>query len=604
MTTRSPLNRDAAIPQPLPELPELIQAVLNGIPAMIGYWDKDLRNCLANDAYGEWFKVDPRQMQGIHIRDLLGEKLFAVNRQYIEKVLTGEPQLFDRTLVDAAGATRYAQASYVPDVRDGAVQGFFVLVTDITERVLAERRQQRDMDRYRTLARSIPGVFVLLFDADLRYLVAEGQELEAFGYSPEAMEGRLLHDALSAPLAHELEPRYRAALAGKEVTWKRTIGERHYLLTARPVFSDDDAAGMVVAVDVTARRQQEKTWAALHEIATAVARSEAPAEIAGQVAAIVRTLFDVDSAAVARLTGPTSAEIVSMAPVLPPTLSRTHIFTATDSSATVRVAVTGKPALVTYGPDGGSTSEQMLAGGFRSTAAAPIRVNGSLWGVLALTSKSATALTESVLARLAQFAELVEIAIANAEARASLERQASTDMLSGLPNRRALEETLDREVELAQTSGSALSAVVLDIDLFKRVNDTFGHLTGDTVLSEVAERLRRVARQGETVARFGGEEFVWLLPGRDAAEALEAAERAREAIASQPFDGVGSITISAGVCELQEAGTHSLLSCADRALYAAKHGGRNRCQRYHVPSADDAGMADLEAAAAQDRRSA
>lgn len=572
---------DNAILPPLPELPAEIQAILNGIPAMVGYWDKGLRNCLSNDAYGEWFKVNPRQMHGLQLRELLGEELFAENYQYIANVLAGEPQIFDRTLVDAAGETRYTQASYVPDIRDGGVQGFFVLVTDITERVLAERRQQRDMDRYRALARSVPGVFVLLFDSELRYLIAEGQELETFGYRKEELEGRLIHEVLPGNLAGELEPRYRAALAGQEVSWTRRVGDRTYRLTAGPVFSDaEDAAGMVVAVDVTERLQREQTWAALHEIATAVARNAAPASIAEQVAVIVRSLFEVDSAAVVRLTGATSAEIVAMAPTLPPTLSRKHDFLPTDASATVRVAVTGKPALVVYGPEGGLAAEQMLAGGYQSTAAAPIRVHGSLWGVLALTSKSRTGLTPAMLDRLAQFAELVEIAIGNAEARSSLERQASTDVLSGLPNRRTLEERLDRETAQARSRGTKLSAVVLDIDHFKSVNDSFGHLAGDIVLAEVAARLRQVTRQGEIVARFGGEEFVWLLPGSDGAEALQAAERARAAIVSAPFGEVGAITVSAGVCELQEAGTHSLLACADRALYAAKHAGRNRTRRY------------------------
>ena len=121
--------------------------------------------------------------------------------------------------MDAAGESRYAEVSYTPDIRDGAVQGFFVLVTDVTERVLADRRRQRDMDRYRALARSVPGVFVLLFDADLRYLIAEGQELETFGYRAEELEGRRIQDVLKGDLATELEPRYRAALAGREVSW-------------------------------------------------------------------------------------------------------------------------------------------------------------------------------------------------------------------------------------------------------------------------------------------------------------------------------------------------------------------------------------------------
>lgn len=581
MTIHRAPARESAPPLRMPEVPAQMQAVLNGIPAMLGYWDSGLRNRLANNAYLDWFDISPRQLQGMHIRDLLSPAVLEANLPHMARVLAGEPQLFTRPLTDAAGETRFTEVSYMPDERDGVVQGFFVMVTDITERVLAERRRQRDTDRYRALARSVPGVFVLLFDADLRYLIAEGQELESFGYRSEELEGRRIHEVLDDGLATELEPRYRAALSGQEVSWNRQIGPRTYRLKAGPVYSDDAAtAGMVVAVDVTERLQQEQTWTALHEIATAVARNATPADISEQLAFIVRDLFTVDSAAVVRFTGPLSAEIVAMAPALPPTLSRTHVFSPTDTSATVRVAVTGKPSLVVYGPEGGPASEQMRAGGFRSAAAAPIRVHGNLWGVVTLTSKATDGVTEKMLERLAQFAELVEIAIGNTEARARLEQQASTDALSGLPNRRALEQHLTHEISLAASRGTRLSAVVLDIDHFKKVNDTFGHLMGDVVLAEVAARLRGVARRDEIVARFGGEEFVWLLPETDGSEAMLAAERARSAIESEPFGEVGRLTISAGVCELSDAGSHGLLACADRALYAAKHAGRNRSERY------------------------
>jgi len=585
MNIHSVLAQENAQRPPLPEVPAQMRAVLNGIPAMVAYWDAGLRNRLANDAYLDWFGVTSDELHGMHIQDLLSDAVLAANQSYIAKVLSGEPQFFKRTLTDAAGATRFTEVSYMPDLREGGTSGFFVMVTDITGRVLAERRQQRDTDRYRALARSVPGVFVLLFDADLRYLIAEGQELESFGYRSTELEGKSIHEVLDGALANELEPRYRAALSGQEVSWNRRIGHRTYRLKAGPVYSDDDAtAGMVVAVDVTDRLQQEQTWAALHEIATAVARNAAPADISERVAFILRDLFTVDSAAVVRLTGPLSAEIVAMAPALPPTLNRTHVFSLTDTSATVRVAATGKPALVVYGPEGGPAAEQMRAGGFQSAAGAPIRVHGSLWGVVTLTSKSSTGVTEAMLDRLAQFAELVEIAIGNAEARTSLELQATTDQLSGLPNRRALEQHLAHEIGLAASRGTSLSAVVLDIDHFKKVNDTFGHLMGDVVLADVAARLRGVARQDEIIARFGGEEFVWLLPGTDGAEALLAAERARAAIEAEPFGDVGTITVSAGVCELRDAGSHSLLACADRALYAAKHAGRNRSERYGAPA--------------------
>jgi PAS domain S-box-containing protein len=105
---------------------------------MVAYWDKDCLNRIANAAYVEWFGITPAQMHGTHIRDLLGPRLYQLNLPYIQGALAGEAQLFNRTLVDAHGRTRYTQASYIPHVIGDRVEGFFVLVTDISERVRAE----------------------------------------------------------------------------------------------------------------------------------------------------------------------------------------------------------------------------------------------------------------------------------------------------------------------------------------------------------------------------------------------------------------------------------------------------------------------------------
>lgn len=108
--------------------------MLDALPAMVGYWDRDLLNRLANGAYVEFFGKSPEEMGGTHIRDLLGLELFTKNLPHIEGALRGEKQLFDREIRTPSGDVRYTQTSYVPNLDDAEVQGFFVLVTDITER--------------------------------------------------------------------------------------------------------------------------------------------------------------------------------------------------------------------------------------------------------------------------------------------------------------------------------------------------------------------------------------------------------------------------------------------------------------------------------------
>jgi diguanylate cyclase (GGDEF)-like protein/PAS domain S-box-containing protein len=158
-----------------------------------------------------------------------------------------------------------------------------------------------------------------------------------------------------------------------------------------------------------------------------------------------------------------------------------------------------------------------------------------------------------------------------------LERLARTDSLTQLANRHVLQEALTREAARRSIDGQQLALVLLDLDLFKQVNDAFGHPAGDAVLVEVARRLERTVRAGEVLARVGGEEFAWLVPACDAEEAVAAADRARAAIASEPFGRAGKLTMSAGVGLVSTpSDADTLYRMADRALYEAKQSGRNR----------------------------
>jgi diguanylate cyclase (GGDEF)-like protein/PAS domain S-box-containing protein len=158
-----------------------------------------------------------------------------------------------------------------------------------------------------------------------------------------------------------------------------------------------------------------------------------------------------------------------------------------------------------------------------------------------------------------------------------LERLARTDSLTQLANRHVLQEALTREAARRSADGQQLALVLLDLDLFKQVNDHFGHPAGDAVLVEVARRLEDTVRAGEVLARVGGEEFAWLLPACDAEEAVAAADRARAAISSAPFGRAEKLTMSAGVGLVSTPSDgDTLYRMADRALYEAKQSGRNR----------------------------
>jgi diguanylate cyclase (GGDEF)-like protein len=171
---------------------------------------------------------------------------------------------------------------------------------------------------------------------------------------------------------------------------------------------------------------------------------------------------------------------------------------------------------------------------------------------------------------------------ADAEDLSALADLARRDSLTGLANRRAFEEALQREVARARRAGSALGLLVMDIDDFKRVNDTHGHAAGDRVLAEVAVRSQRALRVEDLLARVGGEELAALLPGATLAAAVEVAERIRHAIAASAIPAGPasvSVTVSLGCAALgADERDAAFLARADARLYDAKRAGKNRVE--------------------------
>jgi two-component system cell cycle response regulator len=211
--------------------------------------------------------------------------------------------------------------------------------------------------------------------------------------------------------------------------------------------------------------------------------------------------------------------------------------------------------------------------------AVPIRVRNRLYGVLALVRHRSFSAAEidDVVRLSGQAATAIERIRATDEAR----RLSLTDGLTGLWNRRQLELRASQELERATRFGERFAVVLVDLDGFKAVNDTYGHLIGDAVLVEAAQRLVTHTREVDTVARYGGEEFILLLPQTDLEGAQKVAEKVRAELALAPVDteaGPLRITLSAGVASHPRHGTsvESLLRAADRALYAAKAAGKNR----------------------------
>jgi diguanylate cyclase (GGDEF)-like protein len=219
----------------------------------------------------------------------------------------------------------------------------------------------------------------------------------------------------------------------------------------------------------------------------------------------------------------------------------------------------------------------------------PLRVGTDLVGVLAIGPKlSQEPYTKDDELTLMTLANQTAVAIENARLFYEVQQLAIIDDLTGIYNRRYLLELSDREFRRAQRFGRNLSLVMMDIDHFKQINDTFGHAVGDEVLEALAQRCQNNIRNVDVLGRYGGEEFVILLPETVLSEAIQITERLCTQISEFPFEtsvGLVNLTASFGIASyhIEIEDLYALLKNADIALYSAKRNGRNR---FHAFDAD------------------
>ena len=237
--------------------------------------------------------------------------------------------------------------------------------------------------------------------------------------------------------------------------------------------------------------------------------------------------------------------------------------------------------------------ETLPRAGIQSDMTIPLRSRGRVIGALRVASRRPHAYEPEEFDLLQRLADLLAIAVENQRLLETTRRMAEVDGLTGACNRRHFAVLLARESVRSATTGVPLALMMVDIDHFKRVNDTYGHPAGDAALCHVVALLLRRVRRSDVVARYGGEEFAVLLPGSDGPAAARLAESLRADVAATPLAIPGSpvslsLTASFGVAAIPAgaADGRSLLEAADRALYRAKEGGRNRV--VEAPSKSDA----------------
>jgi diguanylate cyclase (GGDEF)-like protein/PAS domain S-box-containing protein/excisionase family DNA binding protein len=547
---------------------------------------------------------DPRALEGtdsfalIHPDDR--DRMRALFTANLRMGGTGAP--FEMRYRHANGSWRTLEASGVDRLHDPAVRGFIVNSHDVTDRLEAEEALRLSEERYRRIVETTQeGIWQI--DADGRTTFVNCRMAEMLGYSVEELRGvsplALKDGDEQALLASRLDARQRGQIGQSESKYRRKDGSELWVWSsANPLFDDQGRylGAFSTMVNITTRKKVEETLrrvnrarAAISACTRAAARATTEAELLQQVCDIIVATGGYRFAWVwFALHG----EDKSVRPVA---------YAGQEDGYLQDIAVSWADTPLGRGPTGTairtgqpSTSQDMqtdpaythwraaaLARGYASAIALPLRREGEALGALSIYSSVPDAFDAEEVSLLMELADDLAYGLAalrarveRARAEEALAHQALHDALTGLPNRRLLYDRLEQALLAAGRAGVSLALLLLDLDHFKEVNDTFGHHHGDLLLCEVGARLAGLLRGADTVARLGGDEFAIILGESDAAGAERVALQVRIAldapimIEGQALHAAGSI----GVVVAPEHGddAHTLLRRADVAMYAAK----------------------------------
>lgn len=402
----------------------------------------------------------------------------------------------------------------------------------------------RSEAHFRLLAESASDMIVRADpDGSMTYVSPASRQIT--GYAPEELVGRsaweLAHPD-DQPIVEASRERLGWGLDGETLTYRGRRRDAGWVMlesTLRAVRDDGRVVELQIATrDVTDRALADAEHAALHRVTEAVA-----AESEGEA------LYPLVAHEMARLLDAAAGRVVRYR----------------DGGREEEVGVWNRA-----GDDAAASPPHVVS--------APIRVHGRLWGAVAAAFGHLGDAPSGAAERVERFAQLVRLAVANAETRARLVAQATIDTLTGLVNHATFHVSLSEAFEAAASDGGALTLAVIDLDRFKALNDTLGHRAGDIALAAIGDLLRRHARGADVVGRTGGEELAWLMPNTPLEGGRIAAERLRAAIAAAPVGGPDGVTASIGVTQMLPSDTDhdDVFHRADAALYGAKELGRDR----------------------------
>jgi diguanylate cyclase (GGDEF)-like protein/PAS domain S-box-containing protein len=476
---------------------------------------------------------------------------------------------------------------------DPAVGALVVNVRDTTE----ERTYQRRLDesgRWLEALVSTSWDVVTLLAASGRFLYCSPAITAQLGYQPDELAGTpaqdLVHpDDTHAVVGFEDVVAGRGAGAVFEYRVRHRDGSWRWLeSTAHNLLQDPAVAGVVVTSrDITARRRRTAQQAAIATLGRTAMEGGAIDDLLARTLVLVTGALDVEHCSILRSVAGRLSVVASQARGA----DEGHDLAGVDEdpgSNPARALHRGRTLVWGDGAGGAPVEEhpELTRTGLVSGAAAAIGAGAEVHGVLSVRSRDPGHLSADDVSFLEATANVLAAAIDRRRIEEELRRQALHDDLTGLPNRVLLLERLqDALGRMADRPGST-TMLFIDTDDFKLINDSLGHVAGDRIVTAMAGRIQDVVRPTDTVARFGGDEFVVLCEQTDEVTAVEVAERVRRALAApiRLQDRPIVVTASIGIAVTSDPGMTAgdLLAQADTAMYSAKQAGKDRSAVFDV----------------------
>ena len=587
------------------ETNELLEHMFSSLHYLVVFMDREFNYIKVNQAYADLVGKKPEEMVGLHHFHFMD--IVALRPAFQEVIDTGTSYTVEgRPYILPSGQGQgiyWDWSAQAVHEENGEISGLVLTMMDVTRRELAALALRESEQKYRILAENTydwefwagpDGEFVYISPACKRI---SGYEPQEFRQNPHLIENIIAPEDLDLYRAHHkitavdrqpVEIQFRIRHKKGEVVWLAH--------SCRPIFTEE---GVYIGnrgnnQDVTEKRRVEEVIR--RRAVELEALYETSLELNGQkdtqalLTAIVHRVTNLVGAPMAGIfllnEDQTELELV-IGYNLPPSTNKLRV--KVGEGVTGTVAATGNTLNIDdYQTDENWSSRNNFFSA-RRFLSVPMMWNGKVIGVIDVADNELTgAFSVDNLHLVSLFANQAAIAIRNAKEFDRLWQQATTDTLTGLDNRRRFMDLAGDAWELAVHKKKPLAVLMMDIDNFKSFNDRWGHQLGDMILIQVAEIIRSCLRGEDIIGRFGGEEFIAILPAIQLEQAQKVAERLVSALNENPLTIRGKlypVSISIGVSggNLPSASFPSLeqlIKHADQALYVAKRSGRNQARVY------------------------